>query len=112
MLRLASQRTQQVPEAAPADFQGLPIPKRDVSTAAGLGRDFRHRVQVNQRGTGNAKKAGRIEAAFQIVERRVHPILTVIRHQACETPFGTEIEHARFADYPTVRASADQKARR
>jgi len=60
--------------------------------------EFRDRSQVNQRGSRHAEESGRIEALFEFVQRRIHPVLACVADQASESVLRSEVEHARFAD--------------
>jgi len=112
VLRSASERFHQVGKPAAADLEVLAVLEYDFARAAEQGTDLGSGVEADEGGAGDAEETGRIEALLQIVEGRVHPVLTGFTDQPGQTAFGSEEQHAGFGNDDMRFAALDQKAGR
>src|SRR3982751_6110020 len=77
--------------------------QEDFSGAAGEGEYFREGIQMDQGGAGDAEKAAALEALFELVQGRVHPILAVFRDQLRQSVFRREVYDALLSDHDVMR---------
>lgn len=103
---------EQAAVAATGDFQARSVFEHDSAGAAGQRNNLGNGVQLDECGSGDAEKAGGIEALFEIVEGGIHPVLAVPGDQRGQATFRSEVEYLRFGYYEVMRPAAHQEPRR